>query len=743
MDLPSGVGMAVPSKDCQLQVLQGQKRRRQQQQQQQQLDEDIPTLSELRGRFERAVTRVDDRIEALERRAGEVLAAVGDRGRSASSPELHKTVSVLQSRLEGLERGIETRIASMERAGRGEVLKMQKFAAGFGQRIDKLEDERERMSPVPATAALELNDVRQRVELVDAVEAFSAALEQGMRQMASLENVQELRAAMEVLQSNINGVDEDGAAHLQRLEGMFEAAKAERAGVDGQLQDLRSALETSESKGFAAAMTAVEARAVAMEQHVASARESIQRLEASAKTSEDQLKSFTETLQNKVDVEDMRDLVDEIAQVSELQRQLSADIAGREDQGFARLQQLSGTVAGIQGQLSSLAHSADEKASAEQVQSLKSAFSGMQDRLACLQQQSVQDGSGGTKQTQQFREELSELRARMSRCESSAQQKAEARDVQQLREAVTASQTTGRSFGDDRAQHLEVALSTVRREMASLERIVQGKADIGQMPLFGEKSAIGGGSDVNLQAQVQMQQLRSTVTSLERKLADVEQSLEDKAPNAQVAACRRAASNTEAKIGVVENLIHDKADSTQLNQLRGLLSNTQAQVATIEQAVAEKVGPEELQELRGTTIGVRAEVANLEQSLHDKVSTSQAQALRAGITAVETRLAGVEQAIQDKACDGQVQQVRNVLGTLQVKVAGLSARERTEGFAAGSSRLRLPAPLRPPDVHPGGSGGGGGEDRGGYADGGAGRPRWPRIRFPQGALPEGSSAAVG
>eukprot|EP00927_Polykrikos_kofoidii_P075327 TRINITY_DN7146_c0_g2_i1.p1 TRINITY_DN7146_c0_g2~~TRINITY_DN7146_c0_g2_i1.p1 ORF type:complete len:728 (+),score=185.71 TRINITY_DN7146_c0_g2_i1:56-2185(+) len=682
--------MAVPSMDRQFQLMPGQKRLRQQHHRQQQ-DEYVPTLSELGGCVSRAVA-VDERVKSLEKRPGEIHVVAGDQGRDTFSAEVFESAHVLQSSLEG-------RIAAMERAGREQLLNLKDFSARLEERVDWLEDEHMRTRAQPtndaATAAARLDGVPRRIDLFDVATGKKA-------DHAQIQ--QEGWATLGMLPAKMNGVYEDVVAQIRRLEGMFETAEAERAGVDEQLQDMRTVLNGFETHVVAAALNAVEARADALGKEVAAAQKRLEQLEASATTGEDKVKGITEAMRDKVDVDDMRDLVNDIAQttahswletsamhlVSEFQRQLSADIAGRDNPGFARLQQLSGTVVGIQAQLAGVAQSLDEKASAELLQSLNGTVTRLQDRFDCLQHQSVQDGSGGTKHALQLRVELSELRARIARCESSAQQKAEARDVQQLRESVTSCKAYGGSTGDERVPHLEAELLAVRREMASLERALQGKVDIGQMPLFGENSAVSSCGDLNLQTQLQIQQLRGAVTSVDRKLANVDQSLEDKATNAHVAACRRAASNAETKVSAVEQLIHDKADATQLNQLRVLLSNTQAQVATIEQTVAEKTTPEDLQDLRSTTTLLRAEIANVEQALHDKMSTSQAHALKASVVGVETRLVGVEQAIQDKACDGQVQQIRSAIVTLQAKVAGLSARERSEGF--GSGRLRLPAP---------------------------------------------------
>eukprot|EP00928_Gymnodinium_smaydae_P071655 TRINITY_DN55190_c0_g1_i1.p1 TRINITY_DN55190_c0_g1~~TRINITY_DN55190_c0_g1_i1.p1 ORF type:complete len:772 (-),score=205.92 TRINITY_DN55190_c0_g1_i1:44-2299(-) len=633
------------------------------------LEEEFTLGAEQFRRLEQAVAKSEaqfsDQLQRMEQAIGAIEAQFSEGRRTLETKPGEKLFVALQARLTKLEASLANTasVAQLDIVNRAE----QKLSLSLKNVEDTI------------------------VELSRLTHASEQNIDQLTREMKSSrstpraargEDIQELRNDLRHLQSSIMDVSESGKEQLKRLHDVTNDLHARLDANDRQIRNKADATKVSD---LCDAVQDAQAGLQEVEQALTSGKATSKEAGLDA----ERMKVLEKVVEEKVDIDELQEVFDAVMELKQELADMGRPV--QDDRGSDRTPQLSGSIASMQAQIGTIIREADGKANTEDLRELREAIVHIESKLSSVQKL-VQESTGHSKQAQHVRDELVALNLKCANLETAVEQKVESKEVQALKEAVSIVQARETSGSGDRSrlQQLEGAIAGLRRELANVERSLQGKADVGQMPLIGAISA-GGSDDFNLQTQLQLQQVKSSVTMLEQKLADYDHALQEKACQSQVQSFRRTLGTLELRFGQYEQSLQEKAEHAQLQQLRTSISTFQAQLSAQEQNICEKVGAEEFAEVKTCLAALRSQLAAGERAAHDKASAAQVQQLRSTVMAIETKVAGVEQSVQDKASSGQLTRLQSGLETLQTKLTQTAAQDRARVGSGRLHRLSLSA----------------------------------------------------
>eukprot|EP00929_Paragymnodinium_shiwhaense_P032099 TRINITY_DN17857_c0_g1_i1.p1 TRINITY_DN17857_c0_g1~~TRINITY_DN17857_c0_g1_i1.p1 ORF type:complete len:574 (+),score=180.41 TRINITY_DN17857_c0_g1_i1:362-2083(+) len=446
----------------------------------------------------------------------------------------------------------------------------------------------------------------------------------------------------QVRQQGLHSRGEDSKA-VQQLQQRLDEVHDAFASTEKATQKTRDSVKS------------LEAKMASADESASSLRGLLQQLERSTTGEASQLVGTVSKLQ---------------LQVAQLQKAVD------ENGGSDQIHQFKGAIVNMQTQIASVKQDIDAKASLGDMHSLKSIVTGLSTSVGSTRTQ-VGESSETGRHLQHVRDEVTNLISKVASLDAALQQKAEAKELVLMKDCIDASAKAA-PFEAEKVQHLEQSLNSFKRELAALERALQSKASIEQMPVFrGAFSQQAAGERSSGVMSVQQQQLvadlQVKISNVLPRVAELEKAVDEKGSATMVLACKKSIAKVDGRVNEVLTAMQDKVDCSIMQHVKSSLGSTQTRVDAVESSLHQSATADDVRELRNSVANVRAEISSLEQVMNDKTDI---QKVKANFLFLESKVAGLQNALQEKASGSQVFELREGLGKLQATVAS-TLRERS------------------------------------------------------------------
>jgi predicted nucleic acid-binding Zn-ribbon protein len=247
-------------------------------------------------------------------------------------------------------------------------------------------------------------------------------------------------------------------------------------------------------------------------------------------------------------------------------------------------------------------------------------------------------------------------------------------------------------------ERMKTKFNSVDSQISSVEKSLEEKASLMQSSMMGIQTHLSaleqtlGGKAEN----VQMQQLKVSLSDTNNRLASVTSSLQSKAESDQLRWISELTSGIESNMHDLKEIVHDQARSIdetnrilegardsiatldaqvekgQVRHLESLLAEVRRQISGIDNQIRERATLTQMQQLDSRVNHIEAQARDLESSLLEKANASQIQPLRSALSATESQIIDLEQCLQEKASVGQMHQIKTLLTGLETKVCGIN-----------------------------------------------------------------------